>query len=91
MGKNFNSYINELRINYLINELKSNSDKRKLKQETLAKESGYANRQSFARAFQSVTQMSPSYFIEKIKMQKDEIQAVSNLVEIGRASCRERV
>src|SRR5690606_141338 len=73
LGKNFNSYINELRINYLIDELKSNPSKRKLKLGTLAKESGYANRQSFTRAFHSVTKMPPSYFIEKMEEKFDAL------------------
>ena len=72
LGKNFNAYLNELRINHLIDELKSNPSMRTLKMDELAKKSGYANRQSFSRAFRSVTKVSPAYFFENISEFKEE-------------------
>lgn len=52
-----------------MDELKKYPKKRKIKLEFLAKEAGYANRQSLARAFQSVAKVSPSCFMEKLQTQ----------------------
>src|SRR5690606_6698901 len=72
LGKNFNAYLNELRINHLIDELKSNPSMRTLKMDELAEKSGYTNRQSFSRAFRSIAKVSPASFIEKISEFKEE-------------------
>lgn len=77
MGKNFHSYLNELRINYLIDELKMNPQKRKMKLEVIARETGFSNRQSFARAFQSVVRVSPSCFIGKLEEKKIDALTVN--------------
>src|SRR5690606_5298664 len=42
-GKNFNSYINELRINYIIDKLKSNSTYLQYRISYLAEESGFSS------------------------------------------------
>lgn len=70
LGKNFNSYLNELRINHLIDELKTKPGKRKFTWEAISEELGYANRQSFTRAFKSVTKVSPSFFMEIMEKEK---------------------
>lgn len=72
LGKNFNAYLNELRINHLIDELKSNPYIRTLKMDELAVKSGYTNRQSFSRAFRSIAKVSPASFIENISEFKEE-------------------
>lgn len=74
LGKNFNSYLNELRINHLIDELKTKPGKRKFTWEAISEELGYANRQSFTRAFKSVTKVSPSFFMEI--MEKENLKPV---------------
>lgn len=63
-GKNFNAYINELRINYIIDKLKSNSTYSRYKISYLAEESGFVSHSSFATVFKLVTGIPPTVFIE---------------------------
>ncbi|WP_426277873.1 helix-turn-helix domain-containing protein [Chryseobacterium sp. S-02] len=66
-GKNFNGYINGLRIGYIINKLTEMPVYRDYKISYLAEESGYASPQVFAIAFKRETGMTPSHFIEQLK------------------------
>ena len=50
-NKNFNSYINELRINYIIDKLKNNNKYSQYKISYLAEESGFSSHSSFATVF----------------------------------------
>lgn len=68
--KNFNSYINELRINYIIDKLKENRKYLQYKISYLADESGFSSHSSFATVFKSVTGISPTVFIDILKSQK---------------------
>ncbi len=65
--KNFNSYINELRISYIIDKLKSNNTYLQYKISYLAEESGFSSHSSFATVFKSVTGISPTVFIDLLK------------------------
>lgn len=67
--KNFNSYINELRINYIIDKLKENRTYLQYKISYLAEESGFSSHSSFATVFKSVTGISPTVFIDILKSQ----------------------
>lgn len=69
--KNFNAYINELRINYIIDKLKKKSIYRSYKIKYLAEESGFSTHSAFAAVFKSVTGMSPINYIQLLK-QKEE-------------------
>lgn len=66
-GKNFNAYINELRIKYIIEKLKTNPQYLNYKVSYLAEESGFSSHSSFATVFKSVTGLSPTVFINIIK------------------------
>ncbi len=66
-GKNFNSYINELRINYIIDKLKSNKTYLQYKISYLAEESGFSSHSSFATVFKAVTGIPPTVFIDLLK------------------------
>lgn len=66
-GKNFNSYINELRINYIIDKLKNNKTYLQYKISYLAEESGFSSHSSFATVFKAVTGISPTVFIDLLK------------------------
>lgn len=68
--KNFNSYINELRINYIIDKLKNNNTYLQYKISYLAEESGFSSHSSFATVFKAVTGISPTVFIELLKDKK---------------------
>jgi len=69
--KNFNAYINELRINYIIGKLKNKPIYRSYKIKYLAEESGFSTHSAFAAVFKSVTGMSPANYIQLLK-QKEE-------------------
>jgi len=66
LDKNFSTYINELRINYAIIELKNNSRLRSYSTKAIAEEMGYKSSDSFTRYFKIATGISPSVYIKKI-------------------------
>src|SRR5690606_33075071 len=80
-GKNVNSYINELRINYIIDKLKSNSTYLQYKISYLAEESGFSSHSSFATVFKAVTGIPPTVFIDLLKSSKKSTKAVYEEVE----------
>ena len=63
-GKNFSQYLNELRINYVVEELKANKELRKFTILAIADEIGYNNTESFTNAFKKITGTLPSIFIK---------------------------
>ncbi|MAP79641.1 MAG: hypothetical protein CL526_01005 [Aequorivita sp.] len=80
-GKNFNAYINELRINYIIDKLKSNRTYLQYKISYLAEESGFSSHSSFATVFKSVTGISPTVFIDLLKSRNKTSNSVYENVE----------
>ncbi|AYN00608.1 helix-turn-helix domain-containing protein [Chryseobacterium sp. 3008163] len=69
--KNFNFYINELRINYIVNKLRKDSKYLNFKVSYLAEECGFASHNSFTFAFKKHIGMSPITFIDFIKLEKE--------------------
>ena len=65
--KNFNSYINELRVNYIINKLRNEPAFLNYKISYLAEESGFTSHTSFSTVFKAVTGIPPKEFISFIK------------------------
>ena len=65
--KNFAQYINDLRINHAINELKTNPTVRKYTMRALAKEFGFNTGGPFIQAFKKKIGISPLYFIEQLE------------------------
>ncbi len=65
-GKNFSQYLNELRINYIVEVLKSNPKIRKHTIAAIAEDIGYNNSESFTNAFKKITGTLPSYFIKAL-------------------------
>lgn len=65
--KNFSSYITDLRINYIIEELKHNTQLQNYTVKAIAFEIGFRNSESFTNAFHKKTGLYPSYYIKKIK------------------------
>jgi len=61
---NFSSYINELRINYITNKLRSNPEYLNYKIAYLAEECGFTSYSSFVSIFKQQTGITPSKFIE---------------------------
>lgn len=72
IGKNFKTYINELRINYITDKMRKNPEYLTYKISYLADEAGFTSRTSFTTIFKSVTGVSPSVFIESIQQKNKE-------------------
>lgn len=66
-NRNFHTYINELRINYIINQLKNNPVYLKYKVSHLAEEAGFSSHSLFSTVFKQLTGHSPATFIKIIK------------------------
>lgn len=71
-NKNYNSYINNLRINYMVNLLASDPNYREYKISYLAEISGFSSREVFTITFKKETGVNPSYFINNLKKDYDE-------------------
>ena len=65
-GKNFTTYINELRIDYAINKIKCDAKFRRYTISAIADEVGFNNAESFSKAFYKKTGIYPSYFINNL-------------------------
>ncbi len=65
-NKNFSSYVNDLRINYIILELKNNKKLRSFSTQAIAEEIGYKTAESFVKYFKNATGISPATYIKKI-------------------------
>ncbi|WP_449401179.1 helix-turn-helix domain-containing protein [Chryseobacterium wanjuense] len=69
-GKNFNGYINELRINHIAHLLKTDQTYLNYKVSYLAEYSGFSSHSAFTTIFKSVTGMSPNAYIQEISKSK---------------------
>lgn len=67
LEKSFSTYINELRINHAILELKNNKRLRSYSVKGIAEEMGYKNADAFSRYFKAATGISPTVYIKKIQ------------------------
>lgn len=69
--KNFNNYINELRINYICNQILERPEFLNYKISYLAEEAGFSSHSSFTTVFKNITGISPSAFLrEAVKKHK---------------------
>ncbi|MGV3696993.1 tetratricopeptide repeat protein [Flavobacterium sp.] len=66
-GKGTIEYITELKLDYIIEMLKTNSKYRNYTNKALGEDAGFKTTQNFTRAFKSYTGISPTYFIYKLK------------------------
>ena len=64
--KNFNTYINDLRINYAILRLKNDRQFRSYSIQSIANEIGYKSADSFTKYFKKDTGLNPSIYIKKL-------------------------
>ncbi|MEJ5105653.1 AraC family transcriptional regulator [Chryseobacterium sp. MYb328] len=71
-GKNYNNYINSLRINYITTKLYENPIYREYKISYLAEACGFSSREVFAVIFKKETGITPSYFISDLKKKYQE-------------------
>lgn len=65
--KNFSSYISDLRIDYCLEKLKTDTTFRKYTINAIAFEIGFNNVESFSKTFYKKTGVYPSYFIKEIE------------------------
>lgn len=66
-GKDFNEYINDLRINYIVQKITDDPIYRQYKINTLAEEAGFSSHSKFATVFKATIGVSPSEFIKYFK------------------------
>ena len=66
-GKGTIEYITDLKLDYIIEILKTESKFRNYTNKALGDEAGFNTTQNFTRAFKSHTGISPTYFIYKLK------------------------
>ncbi|RNA61418.1 AraC family transcriptional regulator [Chryseobacterium nematophagum] len=71
-NKCINSYINELRINYIIKKLQNVQKYKKYKIAILSKEAGFSSPNRFSLVFKRHTGMSPSQFIKYLDKNGNE-------------------
>lgn len=66
-GQTFPQYLNQLKIHYILEELKTNSKLHKLTIAAIAEEAGFNTSESFSNAFKKITGTLPSYFIKALQ------------------------
>lgn len=66
-NKNFNTYINELRVNHIIQLMKEDKKYLNYKVSYLAEESGFSSHSAFTVVFKSITGITPKQFISFLK------------------------
>ncbi len=69
--KNFNQYVNDLRIDHGLELLRENKSIRSYKISAIASELGFTSTRSFTNAFTTRTGLKPSYFIEQLNKDND--------------------
>ncbi len=74
--KNFNEYINDLRIAYALKRLKNDKKFRSFSIKSIATEIGYKSDYSFAKHFKSKTGLNPSYYIKNIEKREKSVERV---------------
>jgi len=64
-GKNFNQYLNELRINYICKQINERPEFLNYKISYLGEQAGFSSHSSFTTVFKNVTGISPSAFLRE--------------------------
>lgn len=75
-NKNFNNYLNDLRINHLISELKTNEKVLNTKVSYLASDFGFSSHSSFSTIFTQYVGQTPSEYIKNLKQEKSKSSAL---------------
>ena len=68
--KTFIQYINDLRVKYAVERLKTDEYFRKYTLLAIANELGFKKSESFTKAFKKVTGITPAYYIRELKKEK---------------------
>lgn len=67
LEESFNTYINRLRIEYIVKKLKDDPKYLEYKISYIAEVTGYSSHSSFSKAFKNITGVSPTKFITYLK------------------------
>ncbi|MGQ2983110.1 helix-turn-helix domain-containing protein [Flavobacterium sp.] len=70
--KGFTNYLNDLRIDYIVERLKTEPVLRRYTNSTLAAEAGFKTTQHFTTAFKKRTKISPGYFVKEYDKLEEE-------------------
>ena len=65
--KDFNNYVNELRIFYIIQKIQEDPKYLNYKISYLSKESGFSSHSKFATVFKNTTGLTPSAFLHQVR------------------------
>ncbi|MCT8340343.1 helix-turn-helix domain-containing protein [Flavobacteriaceae bacterium TK19130] len=65
-GKHFPTYLNDLRVDYAVEQCKTNSIFKKFTIKAIAQECGFNSAESFSRAFYRKLKIYPSYYIKNL-------------------------
>lgn len=68
--KSYIAYINDLRIDYIVEVLKKDSKLRNYTMKALAEEAGFSTAQHFSKAFYAKTGIYPSYFVTELNREQ---------------------
>ncbi|MCD2422514.1 helix-turn-helix domain-containing protein [Niabella pedocola] len=68
----FTSYINELRVNYIVEKLKNNPEWRHYKISALAVTAGFSSHSQFAAVFKTFTGLTPSVFVKYLEKLQEQ-------------------
>ena len=71
-NKTFTNYINDLRVDYTIDRIRTDEMYKKYTIKAIAQEAGFTNSGAFLRAFQKKTGLKPSYFIKKVRATQEK-------------------
>jgi AraC-like DNA-binding protein len=66
-GSSFSTYVNNLRIDYCVEQLKTHKSYHKFTIKAISYEMGFNNVQSFTKAFYKRKGINPSYFLKELK------------------------
>lgn len=67
---NFLSYINNLRMDYVVELWKKNPKSRHLRIQEISLKAGFSTAQSFSKNFKEKYEISPSYFLKRLEKEK---------------------
>jgi len=65
-NSNFNTYINNLRIDYIVDKIRQDTEYRKYKVSYLAEECGFSSHSLFTTIFKNRMNLSPTEFLQKL-------------------------
>ncbi len=82
-NKDFNSYINELRINYIVAKIDEDNRYLNYKISYLAEECGFATHSQFTTVFKNITGLSPSIFMAYLKKDGHTVDSVLEERAVG--------